>query len=345
VSVAAGRWAQSRFFKAQALAFLVLCVAGTATGCSRPSQAAKPAPVGVVPVGDARGTRVLAALPLPESTARKMPPGVFYLLAGPTGGSSWASVFAVSRHGEKIVTQGESGHWIEAFAASRRGMAVSAVSGLYAALAHWTRIGPVLLHPAGKPKASINAIDMDISPDGALAYLLGGGISEIWARSSWAGRDHLVRRYPKLSGVIDPAFGPRHMLALVGPDWTNLHGRPDVVILSHDGMGPVLQTLHSGFRKVGYNVFWSPTAPALVIGSSADTFELLYLSGRRVLLPSGWRPLAWSPAGSQLVLFGHESLASWSPSAPTVVTTIGPVNRGYYITQAKWLGSSVPGLG
>jgi hypothetical protein len=341
----ARRWAKSRFFKVPALALLAVCATAIATGCGTPSQPAKPALVGAVPLSDAGGARILAALPLPESTARKMPPGVFYLLAGPRGGSSWASVFAVSRGRAKIVTQGETGHWIEAFAASRRGLAVSTAGGLYAVLAHWTRIGPVPLHPAGKPKASINGIVMDISPDGTLAYLLGGGASEIFARSSWTGRDRLVRRYPRLSGVIDPAFGPHHMLALVGPDWTNLHGRPDVVILSDDGRGPVVRMLHSGFGQVGYNAFWGPDAPALVIGSSKDRFELLYLSGRRILLPAGWRPLAWSPSGRQIVLFGHQSLGLWSPCAAGRVKSIGPVGKGYGITQALWLGSPVPGLG
>ncbi|GEM_PF-5056028 len=144
--------------------------------------------------------------------------------------------------------------------------------------------------------------------------------------------------------MIIPSFGPDRMLALVGPYWTNLRGAPDVLIFSDDGHGPVIGGLRSGFRELGYNSFWGPTAPALVVGSSKDTFEVLYLTGRRQMLPPGWRPLAWSPDGRQILLFGHRSLALWSPRAPTRITVIGPVNRGYFVTSAEWRSSAVAGI-
>jgi hypothetical protein len=320
-----------------------MCVLTSISGCAAASAAAiATASTDVTHASSA--APVLASVPVPGSTARRLPHGVFYLFAGPPQASAWASVWQISSGREQIVTKGAVGHWIRGFAASPRGVFVSAFLAPYDMLARWTRTGPVWLHPNGRPNLLINGFVGDISPDGTIAYQMGGADSDILARSSWKRPDRIVRRYPNYSGGVVAAFGPHRELALIGPYWTNLHGRPDVLVLARDGRGPVIRRLRSGFTQLGYNSFWGPGAPAMVAGSSADTFELLFPSGRREMLPKGWRPLAWDPAGRRILLFGHRSLGIWSLAHPHRVTVIGPVSRGYDVFQAEWLASPAGGI-
>ena len=284
---------------------------------------------------------VLPAAPVPSSTARKLPPGVFYLQAGPRSGDQWG-VWEISGGREVAVTSGELGRRISGFAASRRGMIVTANTGVVADVGRWTRTGPVWLHPAGKPRTLINAVAPAISPDGTLAYL--NGLTGVWTRSSWTARDRLVYRVPENDGLVQPAFGPHRMLAMIGPFWQNVGRHPDVVIRADDGKGPAIGKLRSGFTKLGYAAFWGPGAPALVVGSSDREFELLFLSGKRELLPAGWRPLAWNPAGSKILMASRTSLRIWSLSQPHQVQLVGPVSHGYSIIGGEWLRSPAAGL-
>lgn len=322
--------------------FAAVCVLTATAGCATPPAAIVTAPTNLSHT--ASSPDMLAPVPVPASTARRLPRGAFYLFAGPPQPSAWASVWQISSGREQIVTRGDVGHWIRGFAASPRGMIVFAFLAPYDMLARWTRTGQVWLHPNGRPNLLINGCCPDISLDGTIAYQLGGADSDILARSSWKGPDRIVGRYPKYSGSVVPAFGPHRELALIGPYWTNMHGHPDVLVLAGDGRGPIIRRLQSGFTQLGYNAFWGPGAPAMVVGSSADTFELLFPSGRREMLPKGWRPLAWDPAGRRILLFGHRSLGIWSLLPPHRVTVIGPVSRGFDVFQAAWLASPARGI-
>lgn len=309
--------------------FLGVMLLAISAGCAAASPPAE-AP-------SATASIALPVAPVPNSTVRNFPSGVFYLQAGPRSGQQWWSVWTISRDRETAVTTGELGRRISGFAASGRGMIVTANTGIAAFVARWTRTGPSWFHPAGKPHQIINAVAPAISPDGTLAYL--NGKTGVWTRSSWTARDHLAYRVPENDGLVQAAFGPHRMLAMIGPYWQRTGTRPDVVILAHDGRGPVDLKLRSGFAELGYTAFWGTGAPALVIGSSHRTFELLYLSGRRQPLPAGWRPLTWNPAGTELLMVSRTKLGIWSPDRPHQVRAIGPISRGYTIPGAAWLSA------
>jgi len=97
-------------------------------------------------------TTSMTAFPVPPATARRLPPGVIYLEAGPPGHPPpWISLWAISLGGERLVTPGEAGRQIYGFGASRAGIVVMDGASSPAALARWTRRGLVWLHPAGRP--------------------------------------------------------------------------------------------------------------------------------------------------------------------------------------------------
>ncbi|GEM_PF-6736165 len=136
-----------------ALGALIVTAAGA--GCAAPpARQVTTAPAPAVSVHTYHpwpGPASMPAVPLPAATARRLPRGVFYLLAGPPQASAWASVWQVTGGRQQIVTRGDIGRWIESLALSARGMVVTVDVPPYAEIARWTRTGPVWLHPNGRP--------------------------------------------------------------------------------------------------------------------------------------------------------------------------------------------------
>jgi hypothetical protein len=316
---------------------LVIALAWVIAGCGPTPAAGPTAPAHAPATTRAPGLgSVLPAVPIPVATARKLPPGVFYLQGGPKSGEPWtSSVWEVTAGREVLITRGNLGRQIAGFAASQRGMFVSANVGMFGDVGWWTRAGPSWLHPLGQPDQEINGVAPDISPDGTVAYL--NGSTGVWVKSPQLNHQQFIYRVSFNDGIVQPAFGPDQLLAMIGPFWQNNHHRPDVVILGDDGTGGVVATLHTGFAQLGYVAFWGPSAPALVVGSSKGANELLFLSGRRQLLPAHWRPLAWNPAGRDLLMVNSTTLGIWSLARPRQVTIVGSISRGYQIPDAEWL--------
>ena len=92
--------------------------------------------------------------------------------------------------------------------------------------------------------------------------------------------------------------------------------------------GVTRRPCHSGLRAARRNRLrvgspaiappeaWGPRAPALTLRPPAGQAELRFLSGRREPLPAGWKPLAWNPAGRELLMASSTSLGIWSAARP-----------------------------
>jgi hypothetical protein len=281
----------------------------------------------------------MSEFPVPTATAKRMPPGVIYLLAGPLGHPPpWASLWAFSTGRERLVTPGQAGRQIEGFGASRAGIIVSNGANLAAGLARWTRRGPVFLHPADHPSWNITGLVPDVSRGGVIAYALlppGSATPTMWMRPSWTGRDRIVYRWQNGQGLDLAVFGPRGMLAVMLVGQRVPRHKAGLVIL--DRRGTVVRKFKTaGFGRL-YGGVWGAQAPALVLRSIAGRGEVQFLSGRRELLPAGWKPLAWNPGGRQLLIASSTHLGIWALARPGHVSVIGTISRGYGIWQAEWL--------
>ena len=89
-------------------------------------------------------------------------------------------------------------------------------------------------------------------------------------------------------------------------------------------------------------VAWGEHAPALALAFPAHAAELLFPDAHRQPLPAGWQPLAWNPAGTQLLMQSATALGIWSRSAPGQVTQTGRISPGAQILQAAWLDKKAP---
>jgi len=62
-------------------------------------------------------------------------------------------------------------------------------------------------------------------------------------------------------------------------------------------------------------------------------------------LPKDWYPLAWNPAGSELLMTGvphgeTQLLGTWTLTAPRRITVIGKLSRAMGVAQVGWLGKA-----
>ena len=145
----------------------------------------------------------------------------------------------------------------------------------------------------------------------------------------------LLRQRRALDG---PVFGPGGGVAVEG--WVGRPGqrRPGIIIY---GRGPV-RRLSIGVSAIPSLVAWGEHAPALALAFPANNAELLFPDGQRQRLPAGWQPLAWNPAGSELLMQSATALGIWSRSAPGQVTRVGGISPGAQILQAAWLDKKAP---
>jgi hypothetical protein len=307
---------------------------GTADTSSAPASSA--APSSVPPQ-----SRVAAAQPLPASTRRNLPPGVFYLLAG--RGLASLNLWQVTATGrERQLTHNRRGFGIDAFDASTAGIILADGTSSGDDLARLTPQGPLLLRKTGDQPALLRGSSPDIRDDGMIGYVTPpsqsgshtGNYFEIWTRRSFSGRGTvLLRQRHPLAG---PVFGPHGQIAVEG--WVGAGQKPSVLIYTGDGVRRLL----TGISAIPSLLAWGERAPALALAFPAHAAELLFLDGHRQLLPAGWQPLTWNPAGTELLMQSARSLGIWSMSAPGQVTRIGPSTPGVQILQADWLAKKAP---
>jgi hypothetical protein len=295
-----------------------------------------PAPSTPAPAGAGSG------VPLPASTARQLPGGTFYLLAGRDLGS--LNIWEVTPDGrEQLLTRGRPGYGIDAFAASRAGIILAEAAGGVDSLARLTGHGPSWLRSGRVHGGMLRGSSPDIRGNGTIGYVTPpdrrhGGQADfaIWIRRSFVGTDGMLLHQRR--ALDGPVFGPGGQVAVEG--WIGPPGRhqPGIVVYGH---GPV-RRLGLGVSAIPSLVAWGEQAPALAVAFPAHQAELLYPSGRRQPLPPGWQPLAWNAAGTQLLMQSATALGVWSASAPGQVTRIGPVSPGAQILQAAWLARNAP---
>ena len=101
-------------------------------------------------------------------------------------------------------------------------------------------------------------------------------------------------------------------------------------------------TLTTGVPAIPSLLAWGHHAPALAVAFPANRAELLFPDGRHQPLPRGWQPLAWNPAGTQLLMQSVTGLGIWSATAPTRVRTVGIITPQVQILQAVWLARPAP---
>jgi len=300
---------------------------------SSPSPATPPAPT--------RST-LAASQPLPPGTRRNLPSGVFYLLAG--RGLTSLNLWQVTAGGrERQLTRGRRGFGIDAFDASTAGVVLADGTSSGDDLARLTPRGPLLLHKTGGQLALLRGSSPDIRNDGTIGYVTpptdpGGrtdGYWEIWTRRSFSGRGSVLlqQRHP----LAGPVFGPHGQIAV--ESWGGPGQSKPSVLVYRDGRARQLLT---GINAIPSLVAWGQHAPALALAYPAHVAELLFPDGRRQLLPPGWQPLTWNPAGTELLMQSPRALGIWSMSAPGRVTRIGVSTAGVQILQADWLTSKAP---
>ena len=280
----------------------------------------------------------LSIYPVPEAIAGHLPRGVFYLYAGLPGQHlPLAGLWEIDNGQERLVTRGQAGRQVDLFGASPAGIIVSDNARISAGLARWTATGPAWLHPAREPGIDIDGQAPAISATGEIAYLVppqgnsGAGDGSIWIRQTWTGADKRIyqsARYP-----LFPVFGPNGILALWPGGQYLTRSQRYVTFISPDGR---IRRMPEDIPRL-INGVLNDHAPGLALYGADGKSELLLLTGRRQRLPSGWEPLAWDPAGRQLLMVKGREIGLWSVSRPDLVKPIGPISIGYQIWEAEWL--------
>jgi hypothetical protein len=64
--------------------------------------------------------------------------------------------------------------------------------------------------------------------------------------------------------------------------------------------------------------------------------------GRTRMLPRGWQPLAWSQAGSKLLVQHGLLLGLWSAAAPRGIIVLGQTSRHFTVLNGDWLAGRAP---
>jgi len=221
--------------------------------------------------------------PLPASTARQLPNGAFYLLAGRDLGS--LNVWEVTPDGqERLLTQGRPGYGIDGFAASRAGIILAEAAGGVDNLARLTSHGPAWLRPHGGGGAPLRGSSPDIRGNGTIGYVTPPGNAgghgtpadfAIWIRRSFTGPAGVLLRQPR--ALDGPVFGPGGGVAVEG--WVGQPGKlqPGIIIYGHGRV----RRLGIGVPAIPSLVAWGEHAPALALAFPANDAELLFPDGQR----------------------------------------------------------------
>jgi len=274
-------------------------------------------------------------LPLPKSVVRRLPPGVFYFLAGPNFAS--CNIWEVSRAGDEIeLTRNKVGYGISMFGASRAGVVMADASSGLDELARLTDAGAVFLGHARASSPSISTSGQIISSRSPATT---AGVFDLVERNTWSAADEVL--YSSRAAITMNVWGPGGSIAILAgghpPGTAGPH--PRLLVRNKNGRVTVVRT---GLGDSLGGVIWGPHARDLAAISWSGAGELIKPSGRRVQLPNGWRPAAWSPSGGRLLVQGpHRALGLWSPSRPGIVKAIGQVTQGVDVANFIWLSGPV----
>ena len=311
-----------RLARALALA-LSLAAPALAGACSSPGVKA--------PAGVAGGA-------IPLATARRLPPGTFYALVGPAPISY--NLWSFDRSGRSSrLTDNRPGFGVSMFDASASGIVLADAASGVDELTVLTARGPVL-EPDGHASAPV------IDDSGLVAYVkppLRTPYFVIGERTLPAGATRIA--YEQRTPLSTMSWGPGGALLLESnPHLPGVGSGPVVLlVLGPDGRAKTVAT-PAGFDGVA---LWGEHASAIavLVGNRTD----LVTPGGHLLvaLPAGWRPVAWSPSGTQLLVLehpvrngGYATLGLWQMANPASVMVIGPVSTT--VAQMAWLAAPAP---
>jgi hypothetical protein len=273
---------------------------------------------------------------MPQSTARLLPTGVFYILAGPDDLSY--NLWQVSANTQPIeLTDNRASYGISSLGASSAGIVVADAQSGFDELGRITKQGFAAL-PEG------HASDPVIDDAGEVAYVTAPASQadafSLSVASGWMRKPRVLLHDTQ---------------ALIAVGWT----ADGVLVISNphqpgDGSGAirVLQVGDDGHARplpVALpelsNVVCSTATLVIAVSSWSGQSELVWTTtGRTSPLPAGWVPKALSPSGQQLLLFkahsdGTSELGLVSVGSPGHVEPIGPLTRGTVIGSVAWLSS------
>jgi len=275
--------------------------------------------------------------PLAAATVRHLPPGVFYLMAGPSE-LSYAVWKVSAAGGQHLIQPSGPGRadGVREFSAARAGIVASVARTGIDYLARLTRHGPYWL-PHGKP--ALRGFGPQVTGSGELIYYTppaSHGDWAIWAQRSFYAPPRRIYRQRGTIGSV--AIGPRGQIAT----WRSTYSSsprhpPPVLIISKNGQ---VTRLRTGYPNIG-NLVWGRRAPAIAVQGTNLSVELLFTDGKRLALPRGWYPYTFSPSGGTLLLLGPgPALGLWSLRAPSRVHLIGKITPHVEIGQVSWLSKA-----
>jgi hypothetical protein len=277
-------------------------------------------------------------LPLSRAVARKLPGGVFYVLAGPNSGSF--NLWEMTRSGDEIrLTRNALGYGISDFGASERGIVLADASDGLDRLAKLTARGPVFL-PEG------HASGPDINNEGSISFVRPGydrahPYFQLAVMRTESSRARVV--YRQREDLLGPVWGPNAALAIISGGHAPGTTGPNPQLLVRSSAGHV-RVIRTAFSRSLSNVIWTENAIGIAVTSWRGEGEVLLQHGRAIRLPAGWYPAAWSPTGKELLVFGrgaglgpNGSLGLWSARHPRLVQLIGPMPASPIIGKIVWL--------
>jgi hypothetical protein len=326
----------NRILASAVASIAIAASAGCSAAADQAATTSHPSPVAATSI----------AQPIPVPQLKHLPPGAIYILGGMTASDS--NLWQVASTGiEEKLTSNPRGFGIDSFAASQAGIVLADAQYGADQLARWTWHGPQWLRLPGHAKTYINGQEPGIRPDGQILYLLppaepghhGDRDYTLWVKKSFAGPARMIYRQRTFPGV--PIFGPRGQVAVVGPigPSTAKSPKPGIVIISRTGK---IRKLSPGFTELGYPPVWGQNAPALAIPPWKGPARLIFPDGRHQTLPTGWRPEAWNPSGTALLMLSKTSLGIWSLRNPGKVKAIARLTPGFEIDQVSWLARKAP---
>jgi hypothetical protein len=273
-----------------------------------------------------------ADIPIPLSVAKLFPAGVFYFQAGVNYASF--NIWRMSPGGQEVrLTENIHNFGISAFAVSDAGIVMADAANGSDELARLTSEGTDYLKEGAGSGPYINAsgeIAYQVSTYGKSGNVTG---LDLMVKKSFSGQARVLYRAKAV--LMDTAWGPDDSIAVMtqshypgtpGPD-------PEVIIIDKSGK---ITTVKNDLKQDIGALVWNEQNGGLVPWSHEG--EVIYSATRRYMLPTGWLPATWNPAGTQLLVqkAGTE-FGLWTPSRPHVIQVIGSIPKSTVVGQFYWL--------
>jgi hypothetical protein len=322
-------------------AVMATVLAAATAGCAEvvlpPSQPGARSSAG--PPAAVRDVGAAQLLPVPQAVASRVS-GFIYLLAGPDQAAE--NVWVIGGQTEHQLTSGTKNNAISSVGAAVAGVVVSDDQFNVDDLAKITTRGAWWL-PAGRASRRHQGSSATISAGGKIAFVTvphargypDSKNFELRSQDSFTSTSKVV--YQSRTPLSDPVFGPANQIAFIVQPKASDYSSTAVFLRSANGH------VHAVTTGLGNpdSLVWSANAPDLVVASWPLKAEAISSNGKRKLLPAGWSPMAWNPAGTRLLVASKTSIGLWAPANPAVVHIIGPLSPGFVVGIASWVKKRV----